>query len=76
MTRCLPKALTEKGYPLAFDSPTNQVFPILDEAQYTRLTASVEMGFWENLPDGRRVMRIATGWATADAEVDALIALL
>jgi hypothetical protein len=34
------------------------------------------MGFWENLPDGRRVMRIATGWATADAEVDALIALL
>lgn len=70
------EALTEKGYPLAFDSPTNQVFPILDEAQYTRLTASVEMGFWENLPDGRRVMRIATGWATADAEVDALIALL
>ena len=69
-------ALTEKGYPLAFDSPTNQVFPILDAAQYARLTALVEMGFWEKLPDGRTVMRLATSWATTDADVDALIALL
>ena len=69
-------ALTEKGYPLAFDSPTNQVFPILDAAQYARLTALVEMGFWEKLSDGRTVMRLATSWATTDADVDALIALL
>ncbi|MBR4473867.1 MAG: aminotransferase class V-fold PLP-dependent enzyme [Oscillospiraceae bacterium] len=70
------EALTEKGYPLAFDSPTNQIFPILDAGQLARLSASVEMGFWENLPDGRTVMRLATSWATADADVDALIALL
>ena len=34
------------------------------------------MSFWENLPDGRTVMRIATSWATRDEDVDALIALL
>jgi threonine aldolase len=70
------EALTEKGYPLAFDSPTNQVFPILDAGQYARLTRLIEMGFWENLPDGRTIMRLATSWATTDEEVDALIALL
>ena len=70
------EALTEKGYPLAFDSPTNQIFPILDAEQVKRLTSLVEMGFWENLDDGRTVMRLATSWATADAEVDRLIALL
>ncbi len=70
------KALTEKGYPLAFNSPTNQVFPILDAGQYARLTRLIEMGFWENLPDGCTIMRLATSWATTDEEVDALIALL
>ena len=69
-------ALREKDYPLAYDAPTNQIFLALDEAQKTRLSKEVEMGFWENLADGRTVMRIATSWATQDEDVDRLIALL
>ena len=34
------------------------------------------MGFWENLPDGRVVMRLATSWATTAEDVDALIEAL
>jgi len=69
-------ALREKDYPLAYDAPTNQIFLALDEAQKTRLSKEVEMGSWENLADGRTVMRIATSWATQDEDVDRLIALL
>ena len=65
-----------QGYRLAFDAPTNQIFLVLDEAQKTRLSKHVEMGFWENLADGKTVMRIATSWATQDEDVDRLIALL
>ena len=69
-------ALREKDYPLAYDAPTNQIFLVLDEAQKARLSKQVEMGFWENLADGKTVMRIATSWATQDEDVDRLIALL
>jgi len=34
------------------------------------------MGFWENLPDGRVVMRLATSWATTREDVDRLIGVL
>ena len=69
-------ALRDKDYPLAYDAPTNQIFLVLDEAQKARLSKQVEMGFWENLADGKTVMRIATSWATQDEDVDRLIALL
>ncbi len=70
------RALEERGYELAFRSPTNQIFPVLDDGQRARLEERVEMSFWEKRSDGRSVMRIATSWATAESDVDALIALL
>ena len=65
-------ALTEKGYQLAVDSPTNQIFLALDDAH---LSAHVSMGFWEKQGDVT-IMRIATSWATRDADVERLIAVL
>ncbi|MCR5785200.1 MAG: low specificity L-threonine aldolase [Eubacterium sp.] len=72
----IKKALKEKGYEFAIDSPTNQIFIILDKAGYDRLISLVEMGFWENLPNGQTVMRIATSWATTDEDVEKLINVL
>ncbi len=68
-------ALTEKGYQLAVDSPTNQIFLALNAEQYAHLSAHVAMGFWEKQGDVT-VMRIATSWATQEADVERLIALL
>ena len=69
-------ALLEKGYPLAFPSPTNQLFPVLDRAREEALSRRVDMSFWENTGDGRVIRRLATSWATDPRDVDALIALL
>ena len=57
------------------DSPTNQIFLALDDAQHTHLSAHVSMGFWEKQGDVT-IMRIATSWATRDADVERLIAVL
>ena len=73
---CIRKALREKGYELAFTAPTNQIFLLLSPAQNAALSERVEMSFWENRPDGKTVMRIATSWATKDADVERLIELL
>ena len=69
-------ALLEKGYQLALDAPTNQIFVLLDPAQLANLSAKIEMGFWENTPDGKTIMRIATSWATQPEDVNRLIACL
>ena len=68
-------ALTEKGYHLAVDSATNQIFLALSPAQLAHLSTHVNMGFWEKQGDVT-IMRIATSWATRDADVDRLIAVL
>ena len=61
------------GYPLLLDAPTNQVFVILSTAQEEALRAEAEMTFWEALPNGRSVMRLAADWATKDEEIDLLL---
>lgn len=63
-------------YHLAIDSPTNQIFLVLNEAQLARLSEHVVMGFWEKRGEDETVMRIATSWATQEADVERLIAVL
>lgn len=72
----LKKALLKKGYPLYLDSPTNQQFVILTKEQKERLSRIATFGFWENLDDGRCVVRFATSWATKEEDIDALIGQL
>ena len=75
MANRIRTALTEKGYALASDAPTNQIFLALSSDQLAHLSAHVGMGFWEK--QGKvTVMRIATSWATQEADVERLIALL
>ena len=70
------RALDEKGYAQAIPSPTNQIFVVLSPEKAKALSRRVEIGFWENLGDGRVVMRLATSWATTDGDVDGLIEAL
>ncbi len=69
-------ALVAKGYAQPFVAPTNQIFVALCPERAKALSERVEMGFWENLSDGRVVMRIATSWATTAEDVDRLIEAL
>ena len=70
------QALREKGYILAFDAPTNQIFVLLDQQKLEELSEKVEMSFWEKPDREHTIMRFVTSWATAEEDIDQLIALL
>lgn len=65
-------ALRECGYTLCFDSPTNQVFCILDNDTMARLAQKVDFGFWEKYDDTHTIVRFATSWATDMGDVKLL----
>ena len=70
------RALSQNGYTLCFDSPTNQVFCVMENATMKRLAERVEFGFWEIYDASHTIVRFATSWATKMEEVEELCDIL
>ena len=64
--------LAAKGYPFAWQSPTNQQFVLLDEHEAASLKKTVGFDLWGRTPDGRWIVRFTSSWSTTDADVDEL----
>ena len=69
----LKGALREKGYRFFLESPTNQIFVILENALMERIGRDVKFGFWEKYDEGHTVVRFATSWGTKMEEVRRLV---
>ena len=72
----LKSALKEKGYRFFIDSPTNQIFVILENGFMEELGEKVRFSFWQRYDENHTVIRFATSWATREEDLDELIALL
>lgn len=72
----LKAAFKEKGYRFFIDSPTNQIFIILENSKMEELKKNIKFSFWEKFDDSHTVVRFATSWATTDENIDKLITLL
>ena len=72
----LKKALLDKGYKLFLDSPTNQIFVVLENETMKKLGEVVKFSFWEKYDETHTVVRFATSWATKMEDVEELITLL
>ena len=72
----LKKVLKEKNYRFFIDSPTNQIFVILENGFMEKLSQQVRFSFWQRFDENHTVIRFATSWATREEDVDALIKLL
>lgn len=72
----LKKGLAEKGYHFFMDSPTNQIFVVLENTQLQALEGKAKFGFWEKYDAEHTVVRIATSWATRMEEVEQLIDMM
>ena len=70
----LREILHQAGVPLAVDSPSNQVFPLLPDAVVVRLQQYVEFETWERRGDGSTVIRLMTSWATPESDIEAFAA--
>lgn len=68
--------LLERGYRLAVDSPTNQLFVIVDDALLAALGKWVEYSFIRKMDDDHTVIRLTTSWSTTDEMTDCLLRVL
>ena len=69
-------AFKSKGFGFLVQSPSNQQFPILDNATVERLSSDFLFSFWQKVDDTHTAVRFCTSWATRPEAVDALIAAL
>lgn len=67
-------ALAEKGYPVLYESATNQQFPIFSDNDLRILQEKYMFDFWEKPDSCHTAVRICTSWATTEEDTDELIA--
>ena len=66
----------EKGYEFYIETPTNQIFIVLENRKMEELRPYVRFSFWEKRDEEHTVVRFATSWATEEAAIDELAGLL
>lgn len=70
----LRRAFEAKGWPLLYDSPTNQQFPIVPDGALDRLAEKYSFSEWARTDAHHRAVRFCTSWATRPEDVEALAA--
>ena len=70
------RALKEKGFRMLLDTPTNQIFVIMENGEKDRLAEKVKFGFWENIDANHTAIRFCTSWATSREDAEKLAELL
>lgn len=64
MARLLKEGLIEANCKFLIDSPTNQIFPILDNGLIERLEKKFDFYIWEKIDENNSAIRLVTSWAT------------
>jgi threonine aldolase len=76
MAKRIKEGFIEKGYRLFMDSPSNQLFVILENDQMDRLSKFADFSCWEAYDESHSVVRFVTSWATEEADVENLLKAL
>ena len=69
----IKNAAVEKGYPLLYNSFTNQQFIIFPNDKLEELEKKFTFWHWEKLSKDHTAVRICTSWATTEENVEKLI---
>ena len=74
MAALLQDGLKELGFPLYFESPTNQLFPVVTAAQRAKIMSIAHIEDWCPGPvEGQLVVRFVTSFATPKEEVEGFL---
>lgn len=76
MAEFLKKGLRECGCTFYLESPTNQQFVLFADEDLERLKKHVILSFWEKPDEDHTIVRLATSWATKEADILQLIKVL
>lgn len=69
---CIKNAFENAGVRFLYDSPTNQIFPILENATLEKLAEKYSFCFWQHVDERRSAVRFCTGWATKESDTQEL----
>lgn len=72
----IKEALKNAGFRLYLDSPTNQVFFIIENSKLESLAQKAMYGYMEKYDESHTVIRFCTSWATQKKDVDALLTVI
>ncbi len=73
MAAKLAAGIASRGYRLAAETETNQVFPILPNTVVAALRENFAFYVWAPSDEGHSVIRLVTSWATEENQVDAFL---
>lgn len=76
MAQLIKDDLKSKGYRFLVESPTNQIFVIIENARLAELGEKMVYSFFDRFDDDHTVIRIATSWATTKEQVDGLLEIM
>ena len=76
MAELMRSIFRAKGYEFFMETTTNQIFITLPDARKAELERECVLSFWEKPDPHHTVVRFATSWATTEADIRALEAIL
>lgn len=63
----IKKAFVDSGFKFLSDTFTNQIFPILNQSQITKLSENFDFYVWKKIDTDYSAIRIITSWATPNS---------
>ena len=72
MAHQIREIFVSDGYPLLFDSPTNQQYPIMPDSELAEIGKNFGYEYWERVDETHSGVRFCASWATTQENVDAL----
>ena len=72
-TMKIKAALHQKGFQFLSETFTNQIFPILNQAQIEKLSEKFDFYVWKKISETNSAIRLITSWATSDEVVEDFI---
>lgn len=72
----IKEALVQNGFKPLYQSPTNQIFFIIEDRLMEKLGEKIAYNYGEKYDENHSIIRFATSWATTDQAVDALIQII
>ena len=72
MAAKIKEIISEKGWRVYMDSPTNQQLIIMDEAEMAELEKSVKFDRWGVYDETHSIVRLASSWSTTEEDIEAL----
>ena len=76
MAELMRSIFRAKGYEFFMETTTNQIFITLPDERKAELERACVLSFWEKPDPDHTVVRFATSWATTEADIRALEAIL